>query len=189
MEILSGYGKGMSLKVPPGMEVRPTSVRTRRGFFDMLGDLSGLVFCDLFAGSGGMGLEAASRGAGEVIFIEQSPRVLSCVRENIRKAHSWCPETLFHVNHGTVPACLDQITCRHTAPDIIFGDPPYAESVSLLDSILHHEGFCQWAQESIFYWEMPSFRTDLKVFPPSWKLEGVRDFGSSRFLVIRRKKE
>jgi 16S rRNA (guanine(966)-N(2))-methyltransferase RsmD len=187
MEILGGYGKGMTLKVPPGMEVRPTSVRTRRAFFDMLGDLSGKVFCDLFAGSGGMGLEAASRGAGEVIFMEKSARVLSVVRENVRNAAVWSADTQFHIHPGTVPGCLDVITRSQASPDIVFGDPPYAESVSLLDRILRHEGFSRWAQGSTFYWEMPSFRTDLKVFPDSWRLEAVRDFGSSRFLVIRKK--
>lgn len=188
MEILGGYGKGMTLKVPPGMEVRPTSVRTRRAFFDMLGDLSGKVFCDLFAGSGAMGLEAASRGAGEVIYMEKSPRVLSVVRENVRKAGVWSPDTVYHIHPGTVPGCLDAVIRACTPPDIIFGDPPYAESVSLLDSILRHEGFSQWTKESVFYWEMPSFRTDLKVFPDPWRMEALRDFGSSRFLVIRQKK-
>ena len=187
MEILGGYGRGMSLKVPPGMEVRPTSVRTRRAFFDMLGELSGKVYCDLFAGSGVMGLEAASRGAQEVIFMEKSARVLSVVRENVRKSGSWSEECSIHIHPGTVPGCLDVVTRTLTPPDIVFGDPPYAESVALLDSILRHEGFIQWASGSVFYWEMPSFRTDLKVFPEMWRLEAIRDFGSSRFLVIRRK--
>ena len=71
MEITGGIAKGVTVKVPSGVEVRPTSVRSRRALFDMLGDLSGKRFCDLFAGSGAVGIEAASRGAAHVLLVEK----------------------------------------------------------------------------------------------------------------------
>ena len=86
MEILGGTAKGMSLKVPEGREVRPTSVRSRRALFDMLGDLAGRRFCDLFAGSGAVGIEAASRGASHVLLVEKAPAALAAVRSNVGHA-------------------------------------------------------------------------------------------------------
>ena len=73
MEIVAGTARGLILTSPgENDEVRPTSVRARRAFFDSLGDLKGNVFADIFAGSGAMGLEAASRGAEKVFFFEQA---------------------------------------------------------------------------------------------------------------------
>lgn len=77
--------KGISLKVPGGALVRPTAVRARRALFDSLGDLGGGSVCDLFAGSGAVGFEFASRGAESVLFVEKSPQSLSALKSNLRK--------------------------------------------------------------------------------------------------------
>ena len=67
MEILGGMAKGISLKVPGGALVRPTAVRARRALFDSLGDLGGGSVCDLFAGSGAVGVEFAGRGGIRIV--------------------------------------------------------------------------------------------------------------------------
>ena len=80
MEITAGTALGLKLgDLPDGHEVRPTSVRARRAFFDSIGSIAGKTFADLFAGSGCMGLEAASRGASTVIFAEENPDALAPV--------------------------------------------------------------------------------------------------------------
>ena len=68
MEIISGLARGVQLTVPPGETVRPTAARARKALFDSLGDLAGTRVADLCAGAGGLGLEAASRGAAEAVF-------------------------------------------------------------------------------------------------------------------------
>ena len=186
MEILGGLAKGMSLKVPAGREVRPTSVRSRRALFDMLGDLTGKHFCDLFAGSGAVGIEAASRGASHVLLVEKAPAALASVRENVKHAQNSCPGTVFQIMPGTLPDCLRKVTAAAPAPDFIFADPPYAESADLLDGILRNPEFSEWGGNALLLWELPDYRSPLKVFPENWHLKTIRELGASRFLLIER---
>ena len=188
MEILGGPAKGMSLKVPDGREVRPTSVRSRRALFDMLGDLSGKRFCDLFAGSGAVGIEAASRGAAQVLLVEKAPAALAAVRDNLKRAQKYCPDTLFQVVPGTLPDCLRKLTKTAFPPDLIFADPPYAESAALLDALLNRPDFTEWAAGALLLWELPDSRSPLKVFPADWHLKAIRELGASRFLLVERAK-
>ena len=184
MEILGGLARGMNLRVPAGREVRPTSVRSRRALFDMLGDLTGKRFCDLFAGSGAVGIEAASRGASHVLLAEKAPAALAAIRDNVKHAQSSCPETLFQIMPGTLPDCLRKLTSAAPAPDFIFADPPYAESADLLDGVLNDPDFCEWAGGALLLWELPDYRSPLKVFPENWRLKTIRELGASRFLLI-----
>lgn len=188
MEILGGLAKGMTLKVPAGREVRPTSVRSRRALFDMLGDLTGKHFCDFFAGSGAVGIEAASRGASHVLLVEKAPAALAAVRDNVKHAQASCPETVFQILPGTLPECLRKLTAAAVSPDFIFADPPYAESAGLLDGILRNADFSEWAGGALLLWELPDYRSPLKVFPEIWKLKTIRELGASRFLLIERVK-
>src|SRR3954464_8267201 len=83
--LISGVAGGRRLKVPPS-GVRPTGDRAREGLFNSLGtlvDLEGAAVLDLYAGSGALGLEALSRGAAEVVFVESGPRVLPVLRANL----------------------------------------------------------------------------------------------------------
>lgn len=186
MEILGGLAKGMNLKVPAGREVRPTSVRSRRALFDMLGDLTGKHFCDLFAGSGAVGIEAASRGASHVMLVEKAPAALAAVRDNVKHAQNSCPATVFQIFPGTLPDCLRKLAASSVTPDFIFADPPYAESADLLDGILRNRDFSEWAGDALLLWELPDYRSPLKVFPENWRLKAIRELGASRFLLIER---
>ena len=188
MEILGGLARGMSLKVPAGREVRPTSVRSRRALFDMLGDLTGKHFCDLFAGSGAVGVEAASRGAAHVLLVEKAPAALAAIRDNVKHAQNSCPETLFQIMPGSLPDCLRKVAAGAPVPDFIFADPPYAESAELLDGILRNLDFGEWIGEALLLWELPDYRSPLKVFPENWRLKQIRELGASRFLLIERRK-
>lgn len=72
LHVLTGTAKGRKLKVPKGREIRPTTGRVKKAIFDTLGDISGIEALDIFAGSGGLGIEALSRGAAHVTFIEKN---------------------------------------------------------------------------------------------------------------------
>ena len=63
MRIIGGFARGIKLTAPPGLDVRPTEDRVKETLFSMLGDITGMVVADLFAGTGALGLEALSRGA------------------------------------------------------------------------------------------------------------------------------
>ena len=84
MRISSGILKGRNVLAPEGRDVRPTSAKVRESIFDTLqGEVKGCRFLDLFAGSGAVGIEAYSRGAGEVYFCERNRDVLPLLRQNV----------------------------------------------------------------------------------------------------------
>jgi 16S rRNA G966 N2-methylase RsmD len=85
MRVIAGTSRGRTLRAPSG-RVRPTSDRVREAIFDMLGsllDLEGRSVVDLFAGTGALGIEALSRGASSVVFVDSDPRALESVRKNL----------------------------------------------------------------------------------------------------------
>jgi len=95
MEIISGFAKNVQLKTPRSFNVRPTTIRARCALFDSLGSFEGLKVLDLFAGSGAMGLEAASRGASEVTLVESAPEHCRFIRTNVEKVEQ-LQYLLFH---------------------------------------------------------------------------------------------
>lgn len=184
MEIVSGKSRGLILKSPDGMAVRPTSVRSRAAFFNSLGDMDGRIFVDLCAGSGAMGLEAASRGAGKVYFFDNSRQSMKVVKHNASRVSVSCPDTEFEfIDASIVP--FPRRCSALEKPDIIFADPPYADSVKLMTSLTADESFTAWASESILYWELPDGNTNL--LPPSapWRIVTIREFASTRFLCLK----
>jgi 16S rRNA (guanine966-N2)-methyltransferase len=119
--LIAGVAGGRRLKVPP-TGVRPTGDKAREGLFNSLGtllDLDGAAVLDLYAGSGALGLEALSRGAGSVVFVESSPRVLPVLRANL--AAVGLPGG--RIVAGSVPRIV-----AGRAPgvfDLVLADPPY----------------------------------------------------------------
>src|SRR4026209_780094 len=82
--IIGGTGKGRRLRSPPGDATRPTGARVRQTLFDILAPrIRGCRFLDAFAGNGGVGLEALSRGAARVVLIDQSRAAVEAIRENV----------------------------------------------------------------------------------------------------------
>ena len=85
MRVISGTAKSLRLKTPEGMDTRPTTDRIKETLFNMLQPLlPGSLFVDLFSGSGGIGIEALSRGADHAYFVENEKRAVFCIVENLR---------------------------------------------------------------------------------------------------------
>jgi 16S rRNA (guanine966-N2)-methyltransferase len=134
--VIAGTAGGRRLKVPPS-GVRPTGDRAREGLFNSLGtlvDLQGAAVLDLYAGSGALGLEALSRGAREVVFVESGPRVLPVLRANL--AAVGLPGG--RVVAGSVPSVV--AGPAPAAFDVVLADPPYStpvdEVVTVLESLV-----------------------------------------------------
>ena len=86
MRVIAGDCRGRLLQAPPGTATRPTSDRVREAIFNVLGslvDLDEMTVADLFAGSGAMGIEAISRGAGPVVFVEEASAAVGAIRRNL----------------------------------------------------------------------------------------------------------
>jgi len=120
VRIIAGEARGLQLSRPPA-DVRPTMDRVRGAIFSSLGGaVPGAQVLDLFAGSGGMGIEALSRGAASSVFVDLNPKSIACVRENLRKARlDGVVQTMDALKFLELYAA-DRF-------DIIFADPPYAK--------------------------------------------------------------
>jgi len=126
LKISGGTLRGRRIATPPG-DLRPTQEKVRQALFSALGPvIPGCRFLDLFAGSGAVGLEAASRGAGSVCWVESDRRVFRTLRDNVAEL---CvgPDI-----GGMRPVCGDAVAFLKDGAmggtyDIIFADPPYAD--------------------------------------------------------------
>jgi 16S rRNA (guanine966-N2)-methyltransferase len=122
--IIAGEAGGRRLAVPAGRDTRPTSDRAREGLFGtvvaLLGPLHGLRALDLFAGSGAVGLEALSRGAGHALLVEAHPRAVKVIRTNIRTLDLPGAEVAADKVERVLAGNPDE------PYDLVFADPPYA---------------------------------------------------------------
>jgi 16S rRNA (guanine966-N2)-methyltransferase len=129
MRVISGEFRSRVLKSVPGLEVRPTPDRLREALFNILSNgpvdrISGVVFADVYAGTGAVGIEALSRGAARAIFIEQSQAAMNVIRENLR---SLGLDARAQVRPGRASVVLAQINKTVEIDGaIVFLDPPYS---------------------------------------------------------------
>ncbi|MEX2329091.1 MAG: 16S rRNA (guanine(966)-N(2))-methyltransferase RsmD [Nitriliruptoraceae bacterium] len=131
MRIIAGTARGRRLRVPDGAGVRPTADRVRESLFSSLQQrVAGADVLDLYAGAGGLGLEAASRGAERVTLVERDPRVAEVLRANVAVVGA----TQVRVVVRDVVAHL-QRDADH-AHDLVFIDPPYDTSGADVDHLL-----------------------------------------------------
>jgi 16S rRNA (guanine966-N2)-methyltransferase len=125
MRISGGKARGISLVVPKGDAVRPATDGMRQAVFSSLAArVPGARFLDLFAGSGGYGLEAFSRGASGGVFVEQSPKALACLRRNI-EAVGRSMKTGVGPLQVSAGDAVRVPWSGNAPPDLVFIDPPY----------------------------------------------------------------
>jgi 16S rRNA (guanine966-N2)-methyltransferase len=123
MRIISGRLRGKKLHGPRGMELRPTSDRLKETLFNILGPgIHGAVVLDAFAGTGAIGLEALSRDAQEVVFIESDREAVRLIRKNLQ----WCGiASGYRILQEDVFTSLRSLARSGFQADIAFLDPPY----------------------------------------------------------------
>ncbi len=127
MRVISGKYRSRPLRSLRGMEVRPTSDRLRETLFNVLtagnpAALEGSVWLDLFAGTGAIGIEALSRGAKEVYFVEHSAPAADAIRANLQ---SLGIASGFKILQDELPRAFWRMERQHVAADVVFVDPPY----------------------------------------------------------------
>lgn len=163
--------------MPSGRDTRPTSDRAREGLFStvlaLLGPLDGLRVADLFAGSGAVGLEALSRGAGHALLVESHPRAARVIRQNI--------ESLGLPGAELAADRVERVVRRGPgAPyDLVFADPPYAlgdgEVTGLLDSLRDHG----WLAPDALVVIERAGRGGALVWPRGYTAERERRYGEA----------
>jgi 16S rRNA (guanine966-N2)-methyltransferase len=131
MRIIAGKYRSRILKSLKGLALRPTSDRLRETLFNVLGPgVVGSRFLDVFAGTGAVGIEALSRSAAEVVFIENHPPAAKLIRQNLDALKITAGATILAVE---ALRGLEMLAARHTSStasiDYVFVDPPYAAHV------------------------------------------------------------
>lgn len=175
--IIGGVAGGRRIKTPAGDATRPTSDRVREALFSSLdaavGSLTGLRFLDLYAGSGAVGLEARSRGAGVVTCVEQNRRAAALIRDNAR--------TLGLQRVEVVPAPVTRaLVVSPRAPyDLVFLDPPYSlatdEVLDVLVALRDHG----WLSSGAVLAVERSSRGEPLAWPDGYVRERSRRYGET----------
>jgi len=133
MRVIAGIAKGTKLLSPKGLHTRPTSDRIKEALFNIIADrASGARALDLFAGSGSLGIEALSRGAQEVTFVESSPKAVDAIRKNLKKTAFSEKGIVFK---GFAKGFLKDLAGKNKKFELIFLDPPYKIDFNVLNSI------------------------------------------------------
>ena len=127
MRIVGGSLGGRVLRAPAGQDTRPTSEKVREALFNILPDVDGMSVLDLFAGSGGLGIEALSRGAAHATFVDQAKAALGVIRTNLKT---------FGLESRATVLAGDAVTlaARHVPASpwqLVFIDPPYASDLAV----------------------------------------------------------
>jgi 16S rRNA (guanine966-N2)-methyltransferase len=126
MRVIAGRLGGRRLKAPRGRVTRPTSDRVREAVFALLGDVEGASVLDLFAGAGGLGIEALSRGAASAVFVERDAGALRALKANLAALEIALEEA--EVRRADALAALRSARAREETYDLVFIDPPYSQA-------------------------------------------------------------
>ncbi len=164
----SSRGRRLPARLPGG--VRPTADRVREAIFDMLGSMGGVedaTVLDLFCGSGALGLEALSRGAASVTFVDDDPAALAAVRANLEATGLASPAAA--LVRADLPGWLE----RAPRVDLALCDPPYAfrDWRSLLDRLEAGVAVLESGSEV--------------ELPPGWVVTRSRRYGGTLVTVVR----
>lgn len=126
MRVIAGSARRLQLKTLDGIDTRPTTDRIKETLFNMIAPgIYGCVFLDLFSGSGGIGIEALSRGAKEAVFVEKNPKAMKCIKENLK---------FTRLENKAMTLTRDVMTALYQLEgekvfDYIFMDPPYHQGL------------------------------------------------------------
>lgn len=143
MRVITGLAKGRRLLAVPGEGTRPITDRVKESLFDILaGDVERSVWLDLFAGTGGVGIEALSRGAEQVVFVDKMRKAVEVLHKNLE---------LTELSDNARTLCMDAFRYLHQAPvsyfDYIYVAPPqyfdlWAKALAIIDErpLLHPDG-------------------------------------------------
>jgi pantetheine-phosphate adenylyltransferase len=136
LRIIAGSARGTRL-APVPQSVRPTSDRVRESLFNALGQFFSGEVLDLYAGTGALGMEALSRGAGHAVFVEKDRRALAAIRENLRRTRL---ADRGEVLAGDVGRVLDRMLTDRRQFSLIFADPPYRIATAEVEGVLSRLG-------------------------------------------------
>lgn len=189
MRVIAGSARGIQLACPRWEGVRPTMDQVRAAVFSSLAErVPGARVLDLFAGTGGLGIEALSRGARAATFVERDRRAVECIRKNLASTRLAADAEVLCLDIGTF---LQRYSSRDvTVPyDLIFADPPYTHAdqkedfaAKLLDSTALIQAL---ADDGLFVLEK-SPRHSVSLETNGWLPIRQKRYGTTEVVFLRR---
>jgi 16S rRNA (guanine966-N2)-methyltransferase len=178
--VIAGEAGGRRLAVPGGRDTRPTSDRAREGLFatitSITGSLAGARVLDLYAGSGAVGLEALSRGAGHVLLVESGARAARVIRANI--------EAIGLPGAEVITDRVERVLTRGPDGgryDIVFADPPYALADQEVSAMLAALNDQDWLAPGALVIVERATRSGPVSWPAGIAPERARRYGEATF--------
>ncbi len=181
MRIISGSRKSLPLKTIPGDATRPTTDRIKETLFNIIDPyVAGSRFLDLFAGSGGIGLEALSRGAVHACFVEKSRAAADIIRQNIRFTKF---EGESEVIVSDACRCFSERPCE--APyDIVFMDPPYRKGLEVRAAEALRS--TAWITEDTLFIAEAAMDDDISWTGSDWvRLQRIKNYKTNRHIFFK----
>jgi 16S rRNA (guanine966-N2)-methyltransferase len=182
--VIAGVAGGRRLVVPSGRDTRPTSDRAREGLFAtvhaLVGSLDGLRVADLFAGSGAVGLEALSRGAGHALLVEAHSRAARAVRANI--------DALGLPGAELIVDRVERVLRRPPPAqpyDLVFADPPYATADAAVTAMLTALRDHGWLSAGALVVVERATRGPALAWPPGYAADRERRYGEGTLWYAR----
>ncbi|MGE9807863.1 16S rRNA (guanine(966)-N(2))-methyltransferase RsmD [Janibacter sp. G1551] len=174
--IISGEAGGRRLQTPTGNRTRPTSDKVREALFgslDARGVLEGAHVMDLYAGSGALGLEAASRGAASLLLVESDRGAASVIRRNVAD---------LGISGARLQACTVEAALSRTPSlryDLVLADPPYDVDETALAGVLEALVARQWLADGALVVVERSSRSPEPTWPQGLIPEAVKAYGET----------
>lgn len=183
MRIIAGTLKGRRYNTPDGMDTRPTMDRTKEALFGSIQfDVPGSRFLDLFAGSGGIGMEAVSRGSISLDLVEKNPKVCRIIQENLKDLGLVSVSKVWNMDAESAVKMLEE---RGKKYDIIFMDPPYHNGFEEKIGHLIEESSLM-AEDGILVIESAS---DTEVTLEKLECYKQKTYKTARFSFFRKREE
>lgn len=183
MRVIAGSARRLLLKTPKGLNTRPTTDQIKETLFNILMPyLYDANFLDLFSGSGGIGIEALSRGSRRAVFVENSKPAISCIEENLKTTHFTDVATVYPMD---VFSALNQLTGKECF-DIVFMDPPYNQELE--KQVLERLSNSDIINEDTLIVIEASKETDINyVDSLGFEVIKIKEYKNNMHVLLRRK--
>jgi 16S rRNA (guanine966-N2)-methyltransferase len=185
MRIIGGAARGIKLEAGDNPATRPTTDRLKETLFNIIGCLEGDVVADVFAGSGALGLEALSRGASKVYFIENDFKTMKVIQSNFEKVKKSmagsCGEVEFLCQDWR--QALSQIDKEI---DVLISDPPYGEDSELARELIDSKELIKAGKENLFV--VLEHLTRSQLGSDTWKRLKIKHCNPTSFSFFERVK-
>ncbi|MCM1038954.1 MAG: 16S rRNA (guanine(966)-N(2))-methyltransferase RsmD [Roseburia sp.] len=181
MRVIAGKARSLRLKTPEGPDTRPTTDRIKETLFNMLQPyLPDSIFIDLFSGSGGIGIEALSRGAAHAYFVENNKEALACILDNLKFTRLEEDATVLKQD---VLGALSGI--HEKEADVIFMDPPYGADYE--KQVLAHLKELPYVTENTLIVVEAQLKTDFSyVEPLGFSIEKEKKYKTNKHVFLRK---